>query len=430
MLILYKILTFIIYYATLPFTFLSYVSGSGKWGNRLGFLHRNVDRAEGHCDIWLHASSMGEVKVLGILGGELKKLNGDLRLYITLMTETGFQKAGELIGEYDSVGFIPLDYHVPIRRFMKSIRPRAAVFIETEIWPNVILELGRKRIPLFLANGRLSQKTCRQYRWFRSGLKKVFKNYEKVMVQTDADRERFIEIGADGDIIEVIGSLKFDAPVRVISPDAREELKRKLPFAADSRIFIAGSIRNGEDEIIIDVFSGLIRDFPDLRLILVPRHLDRIENIGRLLSDRAIKSCLYSARGGSSEEFLAMTVDEMGVLNNLYNVSDIAFVGGTLVEIGGHNILEPVWSGVPVLFGPSIYNVRDGADYIIEGNYGVMVRDGDDLSEKLRRFLAGEIKFMKKSSETNRPSRAGQTARIILESMQSDAKTLAENSNR
>lgn len=415
----------ILYYISLPVIFPAYLAGSLKWGHRLGYGYKPCDRQG--CQLWLHASSMGEVKVMGILIGQLRKIDPNLSLYITVMTDTGYQSALDLVSKNTAVGYIPLDSRPAINRFLKTVNPARAAFIETEIWPNIITALGHRRIPVFLANGRLSEKAAGRYRLVRSGLGRVFEQYTAMMVQSEEDRERFISVGARLDGIDVLGNLKFDAPMTRLSDERIRELKNSLPFGVKAKLFIAGSTRGGENEIIINVFKKLAGEFPDVRLILVPRHLERVGSI-RLLCDTAqVKYRLFSQEGITKDDPMILVVDSMGVLNDLYSVSDIAFVGGTLVDIGGQNILEPVWAGIPVLYGPSIFNVRDSSAYITGGRFGKMVTDGDDLYRHLVGYFRGELTFRTKNRNEDENSRAFQTARKILGPAVADGKTVADN---
>ncbi len=429
MLIMYKIFTFFVYYITFPLLYVLYRTGSRKWGDRLGYYNKSIKDARKNCEIWLHASSMGEVKVLAIIINELKKLNRSLRLHVSVMTEAGYDRAREIFADDASVSYLPLDYTAPIKRFLKIINPDAAVFIETEIWPNIICELGRRNIPVFLANGRLSEQACRRYRWFRSGLKRIFDYYKLIMVQSRSDEDRYLKIGADNNRVKVMGSLKFDAPVNILPSEKRESIKKYLPFDGNAKLFIAGSTRDGEEELILDTFKRLLSDFENIRLILAPRHLNRLDDVSRLIEKQQLSYGRYSQLEKRPDKTKVLLIDKLGVLNDLYAISDIAFVGGTLVDIGGQNILEPVWVGVPVLYGPSIFNVRDSSEYIIKDGYGEMVHDTDELYRKLKLFVSGGNNYKRKNPDDNEPTRAFQTARIILGGIQSDAKNLAENNN-
>lgn len=423
--LLYKIMTFIIYFISLPYTFISALAGSLKWKQRLGMKHRPPD--DKPVDVWLHASSMGEVKVLGILLNQLREVDRSLKIYLTVMTDSGYNAAKKLADKDTSVGFFPMDFAAPIYRFLGSVRPKVAVFIETEIWPGMIETLGHNHIPIFLANGRLSEKGFGRYRYVRHAMAGIFRNYTHIMVQKDLDKERFVGIGADPEKIEVIGNLKFDAPIDIMPAEKRERIRDNLPFDPDAKIFIAGSTRNGENEIILDCYLKMIQEFPNLRLILVPRHLDRIDIISNMASSRALEFCHYSKMQQNASDCHVMIVDKIGVLNDLYHVSDAAFVGGTLTKIGGHNILEPVWAGIPVFYGPSIANVVDSSEYILARNFGVQVGDGEELCRRVTAFFKGALQFRKKTDISSEPSRALQTAQIILNSLKSNAKDVAQN---
>ena len=402
--------------------------GSLKWRHRLGWGHETAGGRP--VDIWLHASSMGEVKVLSILIDRLKKIDGNLNLHLTVMTDSGYNKARELLDGKTSVGFLPLDYRSPIRRFLKAVQPRGAVFIETEIWPNIIRTLGRRNIPIFLANGRLSEKAYKRYRLFRSGMQRLFMDYTYMMVQSNQDRDRFLGLGADQSRVEVTGNMKFDAPIVQMPKDKKERLLQSFPFDPESKIFIAGSTRNGENEIILDSYKKLLPDFPGTRLVLVPRHLERVDSITKMTVERGLEYCLYSEMRENEKNRAGckvLIVDKIGVLNDLYHLSDIAFVGGTLVDIGGHNILEPVWAGIPVLYGPSIANVIDSSEYILSENFGAIIENDEQLEKKLLAFFGGRLEYARKNSVVEESSRLNFTAKMILKDIKDHAKILAEN---
>jgi 3-deoxy-D-manno-octulosonic-acid transferase len=405
------------------------IFGSRKWNDRLGFSHYSRPPQDKKM-IWLHASSMGEVKVLSILAEQLYRLAPDISFCITVMTESGLNKAQSSIPHCHIFAYFPLDYYSSIKRFVDKIKPVAVVFIETEIWPNTLAHLGRRKIPIFLANGRISERAHRRYRWGRQGLYKIFPNYNSLMVQSEADQKRFISLGADPAQIDIIGSLKFDAPMTVIPPQKKEELRRTIPFVDGTKIFIAGSTREGEHEIIMKVFQSLLSKQPKTALILVPRHLDKIEDICRIASDLQLDCQLYSKTDESNKKINVLIVDRVGILNELYHLSDIAFVGGTLTDIGGHNILEPVWAGIPVLYGPSIFNVTDSSEYILSNNYGAVVADADQLLEKLNLFFSGNLSYNKKSSGSEKSSRAYMTAQKIMSGIGYDRKNLADHNRK
>lgn len=416
MLILYKIVTFLAYYLTLPYTFGLALMGSFKWKKRLGLGLPDVKSDTP--PVWLHAASMGEVSVLAVLTNHIRRQNAGMHMYITVMTETGYNRARSLLPQDIHVSYMPLDYRSSVKRFLEKVKPSAAVFIETEIWPNFILELHGRDIPIVLANGRLSEKSARRYALFGASMKKVMSCYSRIIVQSEENKARFMSIGAEVSKICVSGSLKFDVPVRDISDQEKAARKRRLPFEPNSRIWICGSSRSGEHDQLLDMFVNLKRRHPLLKMVLVPRHLEKIADIMRMITERRLAYARYSDLKSAPDNCDVLLVDQIGCLNDLYPVSDIAFVGGTLVNIGGHNLLEPVWAGVPVLFGPHIANVKDSAEYIEKRNYGLKVDDKGQLEAKLDLFLSGRLEFARKADDINGTSGASKTAQVILSLLQ------------
>ncbi len=432
MIILYRIFTFFIYYLTLPYTMLMILFGSRKWANRLGHLHGHPHEPVKKVDIWLHASSVGEVNVLKVLIDHLKKINPRISIYVTTMTETGYSRAFELFGGI-ATGFMPLDYGVPVRRFLHTIHPRAAVMIETEIWPNVIMELSRMEIPLFLANGRLSKKAFGRYKFASSAMKRLFGKYKTLMVQSEDDKKRFKELGTDDNSICNFGNLKFDAPAKMLSEKQKAEKRSGLPFHDDNIIFIAGSVRNDEFSKILSVIERLKQAHENIKTIIAPRYPEKTGDLCRALHEKKLRFKLFNPDDNIKEPsppYDVYIINAMGVLNDMYAISDIAFVGGTLDDTGGHNILEPVWAGIPVLFGLSIDNVKPAAKYIEENNFGLMINDESELIDKLSKFCKGDLSFEKKTDDKTKDSGAMKTAKMILDNISKDAKNLVQNNRQ
>ncbi len=413
MIYLYRIFTFIVFYLFLPYSGTMALLGNTKWKQRLGFFPKNDS---GKKSVWLHASSVGEVKVAQTLHAALTDLAPDLTVIVTVMTDAGYNTIRSQNGNI-LFGFIPLDYRFAVKRFMYRAKPDAAVFIETEIWPNIIHRLARKNIPIFLANGRLSEKSHASYKKFRKAMAGLFVNYRRLMVQSDLDRERYEDIGVEPGRIEILGSLKFDAPVRKPSEKAKNDIFRTIPFRAGDRILTAGSTRPAEEEAVLDCYSKLHDKYDNLKLIVAPRHLNRIDEVKALLEKAGYSYGLYTERDNYPQNADILLVDVIGKLNDLYAVSDLAFVGGTLAQLGGHNILEPVWAGTPVVYGDSIDNIRDSSEYILRKNFGCMVQSADELCRKIDEFFDGKLDFSRKRERPDDDSAARKTAQIILDNL-------------
>ncbi len=420
MLIFYRIFTFLAYHLALPVIYPAALRGSRKWKNRQGYYRSSENNSAPL--IWLHASSVGEAKVAGILKKALNDAAPEAKIFLTVMTDAGFRTACDIVGNETDCGYMPLDYPAAIRRFLRHIRPDAAVFIETEIWPNLIRELARKGIPIFLANGRLSEKSGRFYRMVRGPFGRILRQYHCLMVQSRTDRERFINVGAPAETIRITGSLKFDAPANTISAEERTALKRGLSFTDSDVIWVAGSTRPGEEEIILEIFLRLRKEQPSLKIILAPRHMERLAEVKNILQGHGISYIQYTESLGNPDRPLAILVDTMGQLDKLYAVGDIAFVGGTLVNVGGHNILEPIWAGSPVLYGPSIDNVRDSSEFILENNLGEMAADREALYDLMSRFLSGKSHYKVSEFEPGKRPHSRRTAAIIIDALKKCGK--------
>lgn len=407
MLRLYRVLTTLVYWGC-------YLYGKGRadrgdqmWKGRLGLA------ASPHpSDIWLHAASVGEVKVSSHLVNYLLRRNPNLKIHITTMTRTGFNTSLQLYSNPNvSVSFFPLDAHTPVHRTLQTVAPKMVTIAETEIWPNFISGARQHRIPVILVNGRMTDKAFRRYNRLKFALKPLFSAYERFFFKTDEDAERYRRLGIDSSRAVIAGDMKFDAPLADRSPDSREKIRQSLGVAADDFLFVAGSTRPGEEAIVADTFNRLTAESRKVIVVIAPRHVERADEIDALLKEKAISFRLY---GDEQRTDSMILVDRLGVLNDLYLAADAAFVGGTLVDIGGHNILEPVWAGCPVLFGPSLHNVSEASQHIIENSYGTLVRSDDELVSMLKKIHSGDIMFQRKESRDVQKSPTAMIGEYIL----------------
>jgi 3-deoxy-D-manno-octulosonic-acid transferase len=281
-----------------------------------------------------------------------------------------------------------------VGRSLDRIRPRCIVIAETEIWPNLIDVAAGRQIPVILVNGRMSEKSFRRYRRVAGSLGKLLSLYDRFFFKTEEDRERFASFGVEDSRSVVSGDMKFDAPLDERSEGRITELRHRMSIVETDFLVVAGSTRPGEEKQLLAAYRSLKREYPRLRLLLAPRHIERTDEIATLLKGLNEPYIMYgSDRTGEG----VILVDKMGILNELYMAADVAFVGGTLVNIGGHNLLEPVWAGTPVLFGPHVGNVQEAADYIIEHRYGAGVTSVDDLARTLVTILDKRLSFETKS---------------------------------
>ncbi len=338
--------------------------------------------------IWLHCSSVGEINLSDAL---IKKLLAEREedILISIFTDTGYETAQNKYSKEERIKIIyfPLDCKNEIRKILKRIDLKLLILIETEIWPNLI-SCAKKKGKVILVNGRISDKSFGRYMKLKRILKNVLGKIDHFYMQTPLDGERIETIGADSEKVSVAGNLKFDIELQNYSEEEKNELKEIIK-AEGRKIFVAGSTRTGEDEVILDAFGHL----KDYMLILVPRHLDRIEKIEDLLIKRKIKFSKYSdCLEGKSEKSEVIIVDRMGVLRKFYSVCDTAFVGGTLVNIGGHSLLEPLFYRKTPIFGKYLQNVKDIADEILKRGIGLKVDSSEDIAVSIGEIDNGHVR--------------------------------------
>ncbi|MBC2850543.1 3-deoxy-D-manno-octulosonic acid transferase [Cetobacterium sp. 8H] len=322
--------------------------------------------------IWIHCSSVGEINLSDSL---IKKIESTYKenLLITVFTDTGFEIAKNKYSNNSRIDILrfPLDDIFIIKRILSLINVSYLILVETEIWPNLINMVSKKG-KVILVNGRISNKSYPRYKRLVWLLKPLFKNISKFCMQSEIDQDRIISLGAKKENVFTTGNLKFDISFEEFSDSEKNSLKNQL-LLGNRKLFVAGSTREGEDQIIIDVFKKLTSTL----LVIVPRHLERVNDIENLLRS----SGLTFSRFSSIEDFAltekidVIIVDKMGILRKFYSICDIAFVGGTLVNIGGHSLLEPLFYGKTPIFGPYLQNVKDISRDICNLKLGYKVSD-------------------------------------------------------
>ena len=420
MLTLYKFLTNAAYVVLQPYIFVRKTKTPAEWKQRLArdpgaySRHMPAESSPGNPGPCLfHASSVGEVRVLERLIRAMKKIRPDMPFCVSTYTRAGNKLARELFGDAEAIFYFPLDCRIPLNRFFEQYRPRGVVIVETEIWPYFLDYCRRCDVPLVHANGRLSPGSMRWYRLFRRSLRRLFQVYRVFLMQTRQDRERMIAIGADPKKTRVLGNIKHDVDENIDVAGKRADVRARLGLTDDRFLFVAASTRPGEEEIVCQALHS-IPAFPDRVVALIaPRHMDRLDDVQKILKEN---NCPFTRYGelqpGSPSPTPVILMDRIGLLAELFYGADLAFVGGTLADLGGHNVMEPVLAGVPTLFGPSIDNVRDAAERIIDENLGSMVHNAVELAAAVNASIDGTASYGRiKPGEF---SVAEQTARIIV----------------
>jgi 3-deoxy-D-manno-octulosonic-acid transferase len=336
--------------------------------------------------IWLHAVSLGEMSAAAPLVRALRLRYPQNPLVLTTATPTGRARARGLFGDTVDVRFLPYDTPGAVARFLDRIRPRLAIIMETELWPNLYDACERRGVPLVLASARLSAKSVARYRRFGSLFRRIFSAISLIAAQTREDAERFVAIGAQSARTQVVGNIKFDMQPGAGVIDQGRALR--AAFGSARPTWIAGSTHAGEEEQVLAAHTELQADRPDALLLLVPRHPDRFDGVADLLSRRGLRFTRRSHGMAPDGGTAVVLVDTVGELAALYAAADAAFVGGSLVPIGGHNLLEPAALGLPLLTGPSQFNAKDIARLLIQQGAALQVVDARELAGAVIRLLA------------------------------------------
>ena len=341
---------------------------------------------------WIHAVSVGESITAAPIVDGLRRLAPGLPLVMTTVTETGARIVAERFAGAVTHRFFPLDLPGAVRRSVDAIDPAFVVCMETELWPNMLGLLARRGVPVMIANGRVSDRSYPRYRAVRAFLRPVLGHVSVFAMQSDEDARRIVDLGAPPTRVFVTGNLKHEA-----SPDdadATERWRRRLGLSPETAAWIAGSTHRGEEEIVLAAHGRLLERVPGARLVLAPRHPERVPELVESIRRRGWPVLRRSelpepdrAERTPASDGALIVIDTVGELASIYSVGVAAFVGGSLVPAGGHNVLEPALRGKPVLFGPHTENFRESAALLGASGGGLLVRDDAELASALTRLF-------------------------------------------
>lgn len=372
-----------------PFILLMMILGGKKGEFLKRRLKQNFSSLKDEEYIWVHCSSVGEINLSETL---IKKLleNRSERILLTMFTDTGIGVARDKFGKNERVDifYFPLDDRKNILDILERIRLKLLILVETEIWPNLITEVG-KRAKVVIVNGRISDRSLKRYKKLTKYLKKIFLSVDRFYMQSKEDSRRIVELGAQKKRVETLGNLKFDISFQEYSQEEKREL-RELFNVGSREIFTAGSSRSGEYEILLDTFKEL----KNTLLILVPRHIERTPQIEEIIKKYSFTYKKYSELDNRREETDIIIVDKIGVLRKIYSITDIAFVGGTLVNIGGHSLLEPLFYGKTPIFGKYLQNVKEISKEILSLGLGYKVENSTEFLQAIEK-----VKINQESSQ-------------------------------
>ena len=375
----------IVIYFLIPFILLrlllvsfKYPSYRKKWYERFGFINWKESSKP---IIWIHAVSIGEVNATRPIVNLLLKKYPHYQIIITTVTPTG---AKTVVQQYKSTVFhfyLPYDIPYCVKKFIRTINPCILITMETEIWPNLYQTCHQSEIPILIVNARLSQKSMSGYQLFSGLIANTLKLVDKVAAQTQADADRFITLGVSNKDISVVGNLKFDIDIPQSIKEEAEPLRHD--FSVSRPIWMAASTHDGEEEIILNAHKSILSTHPDAILILAPRHPDRADKIFTMCKKMGLHTTRRTEQESFSDQHNVFLLDTLGELQLYYAASEIAFVGGSLVNTGGQNMLEPAALNLPLITGPYTYNFLEVRNLLLESEALIVVSNSLGLSEKV-----------------------------------------------
>lgn len=339
---------------------------------------------------WIHALSLGEVNAAAAFIRAMEQEFAHTGLILSATTQSGLQRLNQLFFHSNTqITAPPFDVRFSIKRFIRAYQPSCLIIIETDLWPNWIWTFKQAGIPVFLINGSISSKATARLKHFKLLAKLIYSGFEAISMQSDADKARLIEIGIESKRVNTMGNLKFDCEVHPISEAEKGHFFAQTAINPTDPIWIAGSTHEGEEIILLDVHLKLKKVFPNIKLIIAPRHIERSEAIAMLVRKLGLSVQLLSSSKGDNACDVTI-VDTIGRLARLYGVADIAFVGGSLVPVGGHSLLEPAQHSIPVLFGSYVESCQEIAQGLLEAQGGFLVNNGDVFFERLKKLFADQ----------------------------------------
>ena len=372
-----------------------------RWAERFGF----PVYAESTADfIWLHAVSVGETLAAVPLVKTLQEKYPQHRLMVTCMTPTGSERIKAAFGDSVDHSYMPYDTPDSVARFLNRLKPKMLIIMETELWPNTIAACQSRDIPVILANGRLSARSATAYQRISSLVQPMLSGISAVAAQHKDDGDRFIRLGLPPSALEVTGNIKFDLSLDQAVQDRAAVLSEQWHCGNNRPVFLAASTHRGEDEIILQSFGQIKQQIDNALLVLVPRHPERFNQVGELCTSAGFTLARRSA-GDKVEAADVLLGDTMGELMVFFGACDVAFVGGSLVATGGHNMIEPAAWGVPVLTGPHLFNFTEASQLLLAADGMLVCSDAAELAEQCISLMGNK----------GRRQEMGNAARLVAE---------------
>jgi len=357
----------------------------GRWNERFGFIAD--DHPKG--GILVHAASVGEFNAANPLIKRLLKTFPDIPLTVTTLTPTGSERVSRVLGDKVFHSYIPIDTPGAVRRFLKRLQPRLIIVMETEIWPNLYLQSQAQDIPLLMANARLSKRSVKRFQRMPGFVADVLQTVNWIGAQSKADAERLIYCGAKPQHVDMTGNIKFDLAVPASLEERAEALR--LRWGRQRPVLVAGSTHEADENVILPAFVSLLSTLPDALLILVPRYPERFTRATQLARAAGLQTELRSQGEACSKQAQCFVIDSIGELMSYYACADLAFVGGSFGDQGGHNPLEPAALGKPVLLGPNMENAKEIAAQLLQDNAARRVNNQSTVQEAAQEILSDGV---------------------------------------
>lgn len=405
--IAYKLLgTLLTFIGIIPFLIFTVLSG--KYGEnlkeRFGYIPNGIKRTPSHAiRIWIHAVSLGEIKVAKSIVAEIKTSSPECSVVLSTTTEHGRALAKEMFPSEVQVIYAPIDIFLVVKKVIRLVNPDILIFLETEIWPSWIIESRKQGVKIVLLNGRISERSFKNYlklKWF---FKKVLESFDHLSMISKLDRDRITMLGANPEKTSVNGNAKYDLIFNQVMPGKAEEIREKLGIAESAPVIVAGSTRTGEDDILLKSYKKILKEIPDTILILAPRHLERVDYIIRLLEKEDFGYHLWTEFDAQVKERQKsiIIIDKYGELFNIYSISTLAFCGASLVPLGGQNPFEPAAWSVPVFHGPHMDDFQDARLLLDETGGNVVVNGEDEFTDNALKII-NDRDLLKKKGEAAR----------------------------
>jgi len=418
----YSLITLLVFVVVSPYFVyqaIRYKKYIGSLRQRLGFLPLSFN-FDGEESIWIHAVSVGEALTARALAADLKGRYPRLRLFLSTTTIAGQQVARQNLSNVDAVFYFPFDWAFIVRRTLNLVRPRLFIMMETEIWPNLLRACRKRGVHTVVINGRISSRSYPRYRIVRPFFRRVLADVDRFCMQSEESARRLVDLGAAPSKVTVTGSLKFDSlelPASTPHGKPRERVLRFFRIAVNRTVVVAGSTMRGEEVAVLRAFARIKTAMPSALLVVAPRHTERFGEVERLARDAGFVTTRRSELPIDAEPRADVVVlDSIGELAQLYQLATAVFVGGSLVDHGGHNILEPAVFGKPIVFGPHMQNFKEIADTFVSNDAAVQLESERELDDALLALVTDPV----------RRARLGAAARALVEANRgAKTKTLA-----